>query len=98
MLLTASKELEEETGLKLNKNRFKQLDMKQSAATLCSHKIALFTVELSEEEINKVKNDNQVHGVIEDTERIHLHVMTVKEAIDKVDWTNTGMILQGIKD
>ena len=21
-----------------------------------------------------------------------------KEAIDKVDWTNTGMILQGIKD
>ena len=98
VLSTASKELEEEIGLKLDKNRFKQVALKQSAATLCSHKIVLFKVELTEEEINSLKKDNSIHGVIEDTERIHLHVMTVKEAIDKVDWTNTGMILQGIRD
>lgn len=95
---TASKELEEETGLKLDKNRFKQVALKQSAATLCSHKIALFRVELTEEEINSLKKDNGIHGVIEDTEQIHLHVMKVSEALNMVDWTNTGMILNGIKE
>jgi 8-oxo-dGTP pyrophosphatase MutT (NUDIX family) len=98
VLSTASKELEEETGLKLDKNRFEQVALKQSAATLCSHKIALFRVELTEEEINSLKKDNSIHGVIEDTERIHLHVMKVSEALDMVDWTNTGMILNGIKE
>lgn len=98
VLSTASKELEEETGLKLDKNRFKQVALKQSAATLCSHKIALFKVELTEEEINSLKKDNSIHGVLEDTEQIHLHVMKVSEALDMVDWTNTGMILNGIKE
>ena len=98
VLSTASKELEEETGLKLDKNRFEQVTLKQSAATLCSHKIALFRVELTEEEINSLKKDNSIHGVLEDTEQIHLHVMKVSEALDMVDWTNTGMILNGIKE
>ena len=98
VLSTASKELEEETGLKLDKNRFEQVALKQSAATLCSHKIALFRVELTEEEINSLKKDNGIHGVIEDTEQIHLHVMKVSEALNMVDWTNTGMILNGIKE
>ena len=98
VLSTASKELEEETGLKLDKNRFEQVALKQSAATLCSHKIALFRVELTEEEINSLKKDNSIHGVLEDTEQIHLHVMKVSEALDMVDWTNTGMILNGIKE
>lgn len=98
VLSTASKELEEETGLKLDKNRFEQVALKQSAATLCSHKIALFRVELTEEEINSLKKDNSIHGVLEDTEQIHLHVMKVSEALNMVDWTNTGMILNGIKE
>ena len=98
VLSTASKELEEETGLKLDKNRFEQVALKQSAATLCSHKIALFRVELTEEEINSLKKDNSIHGVIEDTEQIHLHVMKVSGALNMVDWTNTGMILNGIKE
>lgn len=95
-LEVASKELEEETGLKIDKSRFKELDMKQSASTLASHKIALFSVELTNEEINLVRSDTNVHGVAEDTERIHLHVMNLLDAIKKVDWTNAGMILYGL--
>ena len=52
----------------------------------------------TEEEINLLKKDNSIHGVIEDTEQIHLHVMKVSEALNMVDWTNTGMILNGIKE
>ena len=48
-LQTASKELEEETGLVLDSDRFNYETIKQSAATLCSHRIALFSVELTQE-------------------------------------------------
>lgn len=96
-LQTASKELEEETGLELDADRFKYETIKQSAATLCSHRIALFSVALTEEEIESVENDNQVHGVVEDTERIHLHVMTVEEAMKFMDWTNIGMIMSVLR-
>jgi 8-oxo-dGTP pyrophosphatase MutT (NUDIX family)/nucleoside 2-deoxyribosyltransferase len=96
-LQTASKELEEETGLVLDSDRFNYETIKQSAATLCSHRIALFSVELTQEEIDSVKKDNEVHGVVEDTERIHLHVMTVEEAIKFMDWTNIGMIMSVLK-
>ena len=92
-LETASKELEEETGLNINPERFKYESIKQSAATLCSHRIALFSVELTDEELNQIKNDKTSHGVTEDTELIHLHVMTIREAMNKIDWTNIGMIM-----
>ena len=92
-LQVASSEFAEETGMSIDKSRFKKVDIKQSAGTLCSHRITLYAVELTEEEINHFKNDTEVHGVVEDTERIHLHVMELSEAVKKVDWTNVGMIM-----
>ena len=53
--------------------------------------------ELTAEEIESVEKDNEVHGVEEDTERIHLHVMTIKEAMKNMDWTNIGMIMQALE-
>ena len=98
-LETASHEFEEEVGLKLDSNRFKKVATRQSAATLCSHVITLFSVELSSEEISYIKNDKSMHGVIEDTEQIHLEVKTFTEILndDLCDWTNIGMIIQCIK-
>lgn len=92
----ASEELKEETGIVLNPSRFHQEDIKQSAGTLCSHRIALFSVELTEDEIAKAKADKEIHGNVQDTERTYVHVMTVKDALKKVDWTNAGMILDAL--
>ena len=91
-LTVASQEFEEESGLKIDSSRFCSVDLKQSAATLCSHQIKLYKVELTDEEIEHFQNDAEVHGVEEDTERIHIHVMTFREAIKFLDWTNVGMV------
>lgn len=96
-LQVATSEFEEETGMALDKNRFRKVETKQSAGTLCSHRISLFAVELTKEEIEKFEKDNSAHGVIEDTEVIHLHVLPLEEALKKVDWTNAGMIMTAIK-
>ena len=92
-LQTAADELKEETGIIVAKDRLVYHGIKQSASTLCSHRIALYSVELTDEEIEKAVNDNTVHGVVEDTERTYVHVMTVREAMKYVDWTNIGMIM-----
>lgn len=92
-LQTAADELKEETGIIVEKDRLVYHGTKQSASTLCSHRIALYSVELTDEEIEKAVNDNTVHGVVEDTERTYVHVMTVREAMKYVDWTNIGMIM-----
>ena len=98
-LETASHEFEEEVGLKLPANRFKKIMSRQSSATLCSHIITLFSVELNSDEINYIKNDKSMHGVVEDTEQIYLEVKTFADILNDnlCDWTNIGMIIQGIK-
>lgn len=93
-LTTACHELKEETGLIVDPKRMNVENTKQSAGTLCSHKISLFSIELTEEEINTIKNDKTIHGVVEDTERVYVEITPVKEVINKLDWTNTGLILE----
>jgi 8-oxo-dGTP pyrophosphatase MutT (NUDIX family) len=96
-LQTAANEFEEEAGLKLKKSRFRKVDIKQSSATLCSHRITLYAVELTDEEMKHFKNDNDIHGVVEETEQIHLHMMDLNKALKMVDWTNAGMIMAAVK-
>lgn len=91
-LEVASHELEEETGLRIESSRFKRVAIKQSAATLASHKICLFSVELSKVEFETIKNDKSEHGISEDSELIHLHVMKLSDACEYMDWTNIGMV------
>lgn len=99
VLDTAAKELEEETGLSIDKDRFSHNSSRQSAATICSHKIDLFSVELNEKEFNDIKNNlDKTHGVAEDTELIHLEIMTLNDILENelLDWTNVGMIFDAI--
>ena len=96
-LQTAADEFFEEAGLKLKKNRFRKVDIKQSSATLCSHRITLYAVELSKEEAKHFEADNDIHGMVEETEQIHLHMVDLDEALKKVDWTNAGMIMTAVK-
>ena len=97
-LTVASKEFEEESGLKIDMNRFSSVAIKQSAGTICSHQICLYKVELTDEEIQHFKNDTETHGVVEDTECIHIHVMTFREAMNVMDWTNVGMVYAALSE
>lgn len=95
-LETASHELEEETGLRIESSRFKRVAMKQSAATLASHKICLFSVRLNSDEFEQVKNDTNSHGISEDSELIHIHLIQPLEEqyYEYMDWTTIGMLEQ----
>lgn len=99
-LTAAAHELSEEVGLDVDPGRFKVVAERQSAATLCSHTITLFTVQLTDDELEHVKADatnNVTHGVSEDTEVTFVSVVTVAELrVDPVfDWTTLGMALSG---
>jgi len=100
-LVVASEELHEETGLKVDANRFKFVDARQVTGTLSSHFGHVFTVELTAEEMKTIRDEvgsGKTHGVTEDTEKTYVEMTTVRELIgpDNVDWANTGMILTAL--
>lgn len=103
-LETASHELEEEIGLKIEPDRFRFIDSRQSASTLCSHKINLYSVRLTKKEIDRVKEDSEneiTHGVKEDTELTYSLVATYRDILEgkyPIDFTNLGMIQLVILD
>ena len=94
----AADELNEETGLSVTGDRFKFIDSRQVAGTLSAHFAHVFAVELTREEMDKLKADMGVHGVEEDTERTYVDVTTLRELIgpDNVDWANVGMIMTAL--
>jgi 8-oxo-dGTP pyrophosphatase MutT (NUDIX family) len=87
-------EVEEETGLKLEADRFFQIETRQSAATLSAHVTHLFAVELTEDEIGQF-DSSVAHGVVDDTEQTYVEVRRLKDILSEqlVDWSNLGMIL-----
>lgn len=97
----ASDELLEETGIKIDSSRFKQIQSRQLAATLSTHKAVLFAVPLTKEELDKAQEvalSNKSFGIEGDTEKTYLEVKTLKEIMnsDEVDWSMIGMIINGI--
>lgn len=97
----AAHELEEETGIKVEPYRIRQLTGRQLAGTLSSHRAELFVVELSEQEMamaSDVARASQIFGVAEDSERTYLEVKTLREILvsQDVDWSTLGMVFQGI--
>ena len=99
----ASDELKEETGLEIPANRFKQVFSRQLASTLSTHKSVLFSVALTDEELEKAEElaaSKQAFGVAEDTERTYVEVKTLRDIFktDEVDWSMIGMIFNGISN
>jgi 8-oxo-dGTP pyrophosphatase MutT (NUDIX family) len=98
----AVKELDEETGVKVDPSRVVPLGMRQACATLATHRAAAFGIFLKEKEIDEIRerieSDLVPHGVEDDTERTYPLVMTVREALSKelVDWSMMGMIFQAL--
>lgn len=91
-----AKELEEETGLKINKNRFSKVESRQLAATLSTHKSHLYKVELTEDEMDNLKNTKVTFGQEQDTEKTYVVIKSLKDIFkdNLLDWSNIGMICQ----
>ena len=92
-------ELKEEVGLDIEKKRFTAHQSRQIASTLSAHKAHLFSVELTDEEIKKVRKDvGKVRGVEEDTEKTYIELKTLQELINEetLDWSMLGMVLQAL--
>jgi len=96
---TAAEELFEETGMHIKPNRFNLINVRQLAGTLSSHKAHLYSIVLTQEEIDWFKaQKGLVHGNEEDTERTFIEVRTVSELLESsdLDWTNLGQIFNGL--
>lgn len=95
----ASDEVQQETGLYINPSRFVGHGSRQLAGTFSSHRSYLFSLEITQEEMEWFKSQRGiVHGVEEDTERTFVEVYTVGKLIREkiVDWTTLGQILSVI--
>jgi 8-oxo-dGTP pyrophosphatase MutT (NUDIX family) len=96
-LQLAADEAHEETGLALDASRFQRHESRQMVATLSAHKAHLFSVEITDEELEQLRGQADVaYGVLEDTERTYVEVTTLGEIrrSHNVDWSMLGMILQ----
>jgi len=94
----AADELREETGVAIPGERLRAHSERQCMATMLTHRAALFSVELSAEELAVFEaREGQRFGE-HDSERTYVEVRTVAEILGKgdVDWTNIGMILSAL--
>lgn len=95
----AAHELEEETSLKVSKNRFKVGQTRQMTATLSAHRAHVYLVELTDQEIQTIrKNKGKTHGVAKDSEMTYTEIRTLKELMEdqSVDWSMLGILLHAI--
>lgn len=89
----ASHELEEESGLKLDPERFHLIPARQLAATLSTHVAHVFAVEITEEEAASVIGTE--HGVEEDTEHTYVGLASFQDILTGVvpfDFSMIGMV------
>lgn len=94
-----SDEVFEEVGVRFDNSRFKFEESRQIMGTLCSHKCHLYSIELTDNEFELIKNESKnTHGVKEDSELIYIEIKKIKEIINDnlVDWSNLGQILKVI--
>lgn len=99
-LTQAAEELGEETGVSLAADRFRARDSRQSFATLMTHKVHLFEVELSSEEIQLFKDRAGIVFGEHASERCTVHVLTLRELLNhsSLDWSQIGMVLNCVVD
>ncbi len=97
--ILAAMECKEETGLKIDPNRIKHHESRQLVATLSAYKAQLFSVEITEKELEYLRSQQGIaHGVIEDTERTYVEIVKLGDIFreNKVDWSMLGMIASAI--
>lgn len=101
---TMAHELEEETGLAITeKSRIRRIGSRQLNGTLSAHVAHAFAIELTDEELEFLRQQQQehiVHGVEADTERTYVEIHRLSDLIEgnsnAVDWSMLGMILTAL--
>lgn len=90
----AAQECEEETGLKIDRERIKYQQNRQLVANLSTHKAYVFSVEITDEELKYLYFQQGVaHGIEKDSERTFVEIKTLKEIQEnEIDWSTLGMI------
>lgn len=89
----------EETGVTVDASRIRRHESRQLVATLSAHKAHLFSIEISQKELDFLqKQKGIVHGVVEDTERTYVEILKLGDIAkdNKVDWSMLGMIFSVI--
>ncbi|MBP2321611.1 8-oxo-dGTP pyrophosphatase MutT (NUDIX family) [Kibdelosporangium banguiense] len=87
-------ELQEETGLQVAPERLVSGQVRQVLATLSAHRLHVFVLELTEDEIAGVRADPGPFGVLADSERTFVEVRTYAEILEGgyVDWATVGIL------
>jgi 8-oxo-dGTP pyrophosphatase MutT (NUDIX family) len=91
----AAEELEEEAGLKISPERLVYRLSRQSAATLLTHRVHLYSVALTQEELASLSaNEGKRFGAI-NTERTYIELRSLHQirTSTDLDWSHLGMIL-----
>ncbi len=98
ILLSAMKEVEEETGLTLDASRLREFSVRQTMATLVACESHLYTYELDEAEFEFLvkKEQDQPVNVGDNEESTTVIVERIGELFGfswPIDWVNMGMIM-----
>lgn len=99
-LVNASKELEEECGVKVtNLSRFVPLGIRQTFATFSTNQIDAYSIELTDDEFKQLQEYVDNHTVLgeDDEERITLNIVKVDDVLSDdseypVDLTTLGLL------
>lgn len=102
-LANASHELAEELGLTISDmSRFRHVNSRQLVATLSTHKVGVYAIELTQDEFAQLEQaslENKSFGVAEDTERTHVQVVTLEDLFKlPVDYATLGMLFEAIRE
>lgn len=100
-LATATRELEEETGLAIGNDRFTRIKSRQISATLSTHRCYLFIAELTDGELRQAEEQARsqtVHGDIPGSEQTYVEIRTIGELLrtSDTDYSTMGMIIDGL--
>ena len=93
-------EVKQETDIEINSNRLQLINCRQAIATLSTHHIYAYKLELTKQEFEKIKKqENTLHGLHKDSEYTYLTIKSIDEIITNslVDWANIGIILSALK-
>lgn len=90
-------EVREEAGLSLAPARLRPIGARQVMATLSAHRAHAWAVELTREELDRLRQDRRTHGA-DDCERTTVEVWTVADLLHRpaVDWATLGMVLAAL--
>ncbi len=90
----AAHELAEETGLQVGADRLCAGQVRQAIATLSAHRVHVFTVELTADEIASARENPGPHGIAEDSERTFVEIRSYSDILGEqlVDWVTVGVL------